>query len=114
MICRQDYKATSIIFPAHLRKLSSTARVSCRVHFFVGVLREAKHARQRRCLRDWLLADPSKGGRGYVEFSFFLTGPRHPPFAGTISRMNGEEGDAKQGISREGPLRSIASPPFAG
>eukprot|EP00752_Nemacystus_decipiens_P007280 g6516.t1 len=27
--------------------------------------------------------------------------------------MNDEAGDAKQGISREGPLRSIASPPFA-
>lgn len=43
-------------------------------------------------------------------------GDRHKR-AGTNSRnvvtMN-DEGDAKQGISREGPLRSITSPPFAG
>lgn len=32
--------------------------------------------------------------------------------AGQIA-MNDETSDAKQGISREGPLRSIASPPFA-
>lgn len=37
----------------------------------------------------------------------------YPVAAGGLETMSGE-GDGKQGISREGPLRSIASPPFAG